>query len=170
MKTNELYELVAEIDNLNDQLDDAEEVEDAALFEILEQQFKAVAMQADEKLAATWSWLRNLEARGAMYQAEASRLYSAGRRCKKWHERLKRIVAEALSAGGEFRKWKDPNGPAGFAWRKSEGVSIVDERAIPDAWCKIVREPSLTEISKTIKEGGTVPGAFLEKRMNLQVK
>jgi hypothetical protein len=42
-----------------------------------------------------------------------------------------------------------------------EKVIVTDETAIPDAYCKITREPNRTAIKNAIKSGTYIPGATL---------
>lgn len=42
-----------------------------------------------------------------------------------------------------------------------EKVIITDESAIPDAFCKIVREPNKTAIKNALKSGTYIPGATM---------
>jgi hypothetical protein len=41
-------------------------------------------------------------------------------------------------------------------------VQITDEDAIPDAYCRIKREPSKTLIKEALLDGEEVPGAVLD--------
>lgn len=56
--------------------------------------------------------------------------------------------------------------------RKSESVSIEDEKLIPAEFTTIVQDIKIskTDIKKAIKEGQEVPGATLIQNMSLQVK
>lgn len=45
--------------------------------------------------------------------------------------------------------------------KSPDKVIITDESAIPDAFCKIVKEPNKTAIKNAIKNGQYVPGATL---------
>lgn len=59
-----------------------------------------------------------------------------------------------------------------LSMRKSEAVIIEDESLIPKDYLveKITVNPDKVGIKKAIKNGLTVPGAFLEERQNLQIK
>lgn len=56
--------------------------------------------------------------------------------------------------------------------RKSEGVVVTDEKAIPPSYMQtqIVSKPDKTGIKKALKMGQEIPGAFLEERQNVQIK
>ncbi len=52
-------------------------------------------------------------------------------------------------------------------------VIITDEAKVPDAMCRIVREPMKTKIRQAIDDGETVPGALLsnsEDRLTIRIK
>ncbi len=52
-------------------------------------------------------------------------------------------------------------------------VIITDEAKVPDAMCRIVREPNKTKIKQAIKDGEAVPGALLsngEDRLTIKTK
>lgn len=164
---NNLYELTAEIEKLNAELQAADDQGDEATADVIIARIEALGLEADAKLSAIWRWMKNLEAEGAVLAEEAKRLYERKRRAEGRYESLKGHVATCL---GEGRKWQEPGGVAAFGWRKSEAVKVESEDQIPDAWCVFERKPVLAEIKKTLKEGGEVPGALLLQRQNLQVK
>lgn len=70
----------------------------------------------------------------------------------------------------ELPKIETPNGT--LALRKTESISIDDEKLIPAEFTTIVPEVKIskTDIKKAIKGGIEVPGATLVKGMNLQIK
>ena len=43
----------------------------------------------------------------------------------------------------------------------SPKVLVTDADAVPDEWCRIIREPDKTLIKKALKAGGAVPGCTL---------
>ncbi len=52
-------------------------------------------------------------------------------------------------------------------------VIITDDTKVPDAMCRIVREPNKTKIKQAINDGETVPGALLsngEDRLTIRTK
>ena len=57
-------------------------------------------------------------------------------------------------------------------WRRSEKVTITDEKEIPNSYIKVkeVRSVDKAEIRKQLKEGLTIPGTELTECQNIQIK
>lgn len=161
-----LYEVIAEIEALYDDLESEDGAGELPIEEI-KRRLDALEFAADEKLTHYWRSLKNWSAQAEAIEAEEKRLRARRHTLENRVASLKAYVGEALGAGN---KWKAPDGVAAFSWRKSEAVKIENEDRIPDAWCVFERKPVLTEIKQTLKEGGEVPGARLETRQHVQVR
>lgn len=161
-----LYELIDEIEKLSEELDRAD---DEALTLDLNAKIEALGLQAHDKLAGLWRWIKNLEAEAEMLAAEKKRLGARQSTLENRVESLKAYVGGVL---GEGNKWKQQDGPAAFSWRKSEAVVIDDLDALPDCYVKFEKSADKAAI-KADKDPllkGEIPGVRLEQRLNLQVR
>lgn len=106
---------------------------------------------------------------GDVIEKEISRLKKLQERAEKTREQFKARLAEAMIQFG-VEKIESPVMKISF--RKSEGVEITDETAIPSEFfdVKTVSTISKTRIKEIIKAGEVVPGAEFVTRKNLQIK
>lgn len=134
--------------------------------------FEELALNRDEKLDSTASWIKSLEAEAEAVDNEAKRLIERRNTIRRKAERLREYLQYAL----DDHPWKNEHHD--IRYRKSTAVEITDEnRAI--AWLMDHNEDALTyqqpKISKTavkeiIRSGQEVPGAELVERLSMQLK
>ena len=131
--------------------------------------FEALQMERDAKIENTGLWIKELLAEAEAIKKERDVLKEREDAAKRKAERLKELLGYAL--GGE--KFKTAR--LSISWRESEAVEITPECA---AWCmehgEYLREkpPEIDKaaIKNALKQGGTVYGANLVKRQNIQIK
>lgn len=90
-------------------------------------------------------------------------------RIGKLRERQTRLVHRAQFYRALMHRLMDRTGLKSLALpeakisvcKSQEKVIVTDEAAIPDAYCKITREPNRTAIKNAIKSGTYIPGATL---------
>ena len=56
-----------------------------------------------------------------------------------------------------------------LSWRKSDQV-LIDESVLPDEYWKVKKEPAKADIKAIIKAGGSIAGAEIVTKQNLQIK
>lgn len=131
--------------------------------------FEALQMERDAKIENTGLWIKELLAEADAIKKERDALKEREDAAKRKAERLKELLGYAL--GGE--KFKTAR--LAISWRESEAVEITP---VCDAWCRehgeFLREkpPEIDKaaIKNALKQGGTVFGASLVKRQNIQIK
>lgn len=113
--------------------------------------------------------IRALKGRQTELKAEIARLTAINGKFDKFIERLSKRLSEACQTA---QKTKIEGMHATISFIKSERVVIDDEAAVPDEYkkAKTVITPSATLIGKAIRDGIEVPGAHIERHMNLQIK
>lgn len=100
---------------------------------------------------------------------EIQRLKNLMAKSKHRQELFKNILSEAMQERG-IENIETPMIKLSF--RKSEAVEITDERMIPAEFTtsKTVVDISKIKIKEALKKGGSVQGAQLVTRQNLQIK
>lgn len=131
--------------------------------------FEQLHMERDAKIENTGLWIKELLAEADAIKKEREALKEREDAARRKAERLKGYLAQAL--GGE----KFQTARISVSWRKSEAVEITREC---EAWCREngaflrQKEPDIDKagIKDALKEGGTVPGASLVTKQNIQIK
>lgn len=112
-----------------------------------------------------------LEACGLMvksFDAEAQAIYDEEKALKKRRAVIERkadrlrdyVLADMLADGTVVNTPRIHMKPA----RTPARVEVDDERAIPDKFMRVKREPDKASIGAAIKEGNEVPGAHISER------
>ncbi len=125
-----------------------------------------LSMERDKKIKNVACWIKDLEADAAALKAEKEAFAERQRKAEKQIEQLKAYLATALR--GE--KFSAPECEVSF--RKSEAVSIADEKRIPKKYLvkTITYKADKTAIKNAIKSGLKVRGAELISKLNAQIK
>lgn len=126
-------------------------------------------MERDGKIEGVALWVKDLLAEADAVKAEKDKLAKREKQLKDKAERLKGWVGFALQ--GE--KLKTPR--VVVSWRSSEAVEYNPEKIDPDHMDpEFIKLPPVelnkTAIKAALKEGRDVPGFWLEKRQNIQIK
>ena len=112
----------------------------------------------------------HLGAKVKEYEALADAIASEAKRLKRRSDvlaaRADRLRAYIAANIPEGMKYEDERVRIG--WRRSERVLIRDSEALPERLWRVTRAPALDLIRRELKEK-EVPGAEMEKRMNLVV-
>lgn len=122
-------------------------------------------MERDAKIQNIALWIKNLEAEAEAYKKEKDsfdkKKSTAENKAKSLKEYLSSFLAEQ-----PFKSTK-----VNISFRASESVDITDISKIPEQFLKVA-EPTAdkTEIKKVLKAGGTVEGAKLTTKQNIQIK
>jgi hypothetical protein len=98
---------------------------------------------------------------------EIKRLQAFVKRSENAQERMKTALHNALDTFGID---KLEVGTHRLSFRKSEGVVITDEVAIPDNYVIVETKINKAQLKADLKAGATIPGASLESRRNLQIR
>lgn len=107
------------------------------------------------------------EAEAEYLSPEIKRLSERKDRSLRRSERMERLIDNLMQRSG-LKELK--TGLFKVNYRKSEAVIVTDESLLPGQFTKTTVTADKTTIKKALKEGQEVPGAFIEKRENLQIK
>lgn len=133
--------------------------------EILDSEaFTQLLKAKDEKIENCALWIKDINGDIEKVSKEIERLNSIKSTLTNKARNIKEYISAAL--GGE--KYKTER--ISIYYTHPESVEIMDADAIPDAFCKIVKEPSKTAIKEALKAGKTVPGAALTKGTSMVIR
>ena len=164
-----LYEIDAAMEEaINKMLDSVDE----ETGEVNEEDAKALAdLQAakEEKLDNLGAYIKNLEAEADAIDAEIDRLEQRLGQKKRKIQRLKDYVTDNMIATGMD---KFESSRVRFSFRKSEQVSIEDERNIPKEYMveTVTQKPDKKALKDALKSGIEFDGVHLITKQNLQIK
>jgi len=161
---NKLYHLQAQYVRLLGLIEEA----DGEITPEIDQALQFTEMQLYQEGGEVGAIIKSLEYWGETIDKELKRLEDLKAKAKKSKELLKNRLSEAMQRFGIERITSDT---ITISFRKSEGVDILDESAIPAAYFE-PQEPRLSKtlIKEAIKAGKLVPGAEISQRLNLQIK
>lgn len=142
------------------------EIKDVAVLETLQSD---IEMLLQEK---TTSLVKYCKARDCFIDnvdQEIKKLQALKKAAVNKQENFKKYIKMCMQRMG-IPKLETANGT--LSLRKSEAVSIEDEKLIPAEYTTIVQETKIskTDIKKAIKAGEEVPGVVLIQNINLQIK
>ena len=133
------------------------------------EKFEQLQMERETKIENMGLWIKNLLAEAEAIKNERDALRKREDALVHRADRLKEHLSRAIS-GEKFTSAR-----LAISWRPSEAVEITPEC---EAWCRehgeYLREkpPEIDKaaIKNALKQGGTVVGASLVKRQNIQIK
>jgi hypothetical protein len=170
-----LFEIATEFRELRDLVEndlefDEETGEVIDNQEVLVALFGELQLSLSDKLDNAAYVIDELLNGAAGLKAEAKRLNERARHYENNAEKLKALMAFALTESGEPKLKTDKHT---FSFRKSEQVEI-DELVTPDdfdrRYIRIKREFDKTKIKKALKDGEEIEGAALVEKQNFQIK
>lgn len=130
-----------------------------------EEQLNALQMERDAKIEGVAMWKKENDAEAAALAEEIRKLTARKNACLNRSESLKNYLAMAL----EGQKFKTAR--VSISYRASEAVIVDDITQLSDEFLKHPEpEASKTAIKDALKAGMAVPGAHLEKNVNLIVR
>jgi glutamate-1-semialdehyde aminotransferase len=101
-------------------------------------------------------------------KAEKERIYNIEKAAKKAQESLKTRLHQAMQVFGID---KLDLGTAGkVSYRRSESVIVEDVNNLDRAFCKVKLEADKVAIKAAIKAGQEVQGAYIEEKLNLNIR
>ena len=169
-----LYEINAAIadaiESMFDSINEETGEVDAGTVERLE----SLQAEKTEKRENCGLFLKNEIADLDAIKAEIEKLTARAKIKENRIERVKKYLADDLAAE-ITEKNKNPHfetSRVSLSLRSSDSVKITDESVIPADYMRVktTSEPDKTAIKKAIKAGGTVNGAVLVTKNNLQIK
>lgn len=163
MSKTTLWEINEQIDMLTDQLVDDETGE---INEEVMEQLEQLSIDRDEKIEACGIVMKQLASEVDAINAEIKALKARATAKANRHDRIAEYVKQTLQ-GEKFETSK-----VAFSYRKSQSVEVVNEKIVPDEWCRFetTRKPVKADIKKALKNGEQVPGCVLVESINLQLK
>lgn len=158
-----LYRISVEQQALIEQLFEAEGELTPELEEALAINEANLTLKAEDYVTS----MSMLAASAEAAKNEIKRLQAFVRRSENAQERMKTALHNALDTFGID---KLEVGTHRLSFRKSEGVVITDEVAIPDNYVIVETKINKAQLKADLKAGATIPGASLESRRNLQIR
>lgn len=170
-----LFEIATEFRELRDLVENDLEF-DGETGEVIDNQdvlaalFGELKLSLSDKLDNAAYVIDELTNGAAGLKAEAKRLNERAKHFENNAEKLKSLMAFALTESGEPKLKTDKHT---FSFRKSEQVEI-DPIITPDdldrRYVRIKREFDKTKIKKALKDGEEIEGAALVEKQNFQIK
>ena len=153
-----LYEIDKRIIDLID--DETGEIIDSNL-----NTFDELIMERNNKIENVALWIKNLRADAEAYKAEAQAFVDRKKTAERKIESLTRLLEITLRG----RKFKTERVQIGY--RKSDSVQIDKDAKLPDEYLRFREpEPDKAALKKALKDGVEIEGAWLEEKLNMQVK
>lgn len=153
-----LYEIDKRIIDLID--DETGEIIDSNL-----NTFDELIMERNNKIENVALWIKNLRADAEAYKAEAQAFVDRKKAAERKIESLTRLLEITL----RVRKFKTERVQIGY--RKSDSVQIDKNAKLPDEYLRFREpEPDKAALKKALKDGVEIEGAWLEEKLNMQVK
>ena len=127
-------------------------------------------MDRDTKLENIGLWIKDLKAEAAAIKAEIASQQERAKAAERKAERLAGYL-EAVLAGNKFSTPK-----LSVSWRKSQAVAFEEDEA---AFCaghpdytitKTEVRPDRKALLADLKAGARIDGAYIEERMNMQIR
>ncbi len=158
-----LYRISVEQQALNEQLFEAEGELTPELEEALIINEANLTLKAEDYVTSMAMFAASAEAA----KAEIKRLQAFVKRADNAQERMKNALTFALETFGID---KMEVGTHRISFRKSEGVVITDEVAIPNEYIIVETKVNKAQLKADLKAGAVVSGAHLETRKNIQIR
>lgn len=158
-----LYRISVEQQALNEQLFEAEGELTPELEEALIINEANLTLKAEDYVTSMAMFAASAEAA----KAEIKRLQAFVKRADNAQERMKNALTFALETFGID---KMEVGTHRISFRKSEGVVITDEVAIPNEYIIVETKVNKAQLKADLKAGAVVSGAHLETRRNIQIR
>ena len=153
-----LYEIDKRVIDLID--DETGEIIDSNL-----NTFDELMMERNNKIENVALWIKNLRADAEAYKAEAQAFVDRKKAAERKIESLTRLLEITLRG----RKFKTERVQIGY--RKSDSVQIDKNAKLPDEYLRFREpEPDKAALKKALKDGVEIEGAWLEEKLNMQVK
>ena len=158
-----LYRISVEQQALNEQLFEAEGELTPELEEALIINEANLTLKAEDYITSMAMFAASAEAA----KAEIKRLQAFVKRADNAQERMKNALTFALETFGID---KMEVGTHRISFRKSEGVVITNEVAIPNEYIIVETKVNKAQLKADLKAGAVVSGAHLETRKNIQIR
>lgn len=136
--------------------------------EEIERAIESLEFTSEDKANALanlfWHYTRQAEAANS----EIERLNAIRRKRENKAEWIKHYIGSFLSNMGLEKLQTNLHE---FSFRSSESVVVTGE--LPGDWCREIPakyEPDKNRIKKALKDGVEIPGAYLDRKRNLQIK
>lgn len=164
LRKSNLFNIQKEYIQLLSQIEEAE----GEITPEIDQALQFTAQKLQDEGGEIGAVIKTLEYWEDTIEKELKRLDGLKVKAKRGKELLKNRLSQAMQ---QFGIERIESNTITISFRKSEGVEILDESAIPAAYF----EPQPPKLSKTlikdaIKAGKLVPGAEITQRQNIQIK
>lgn len=127
--------------------------------------FESLMMERSKKIENVALWIKNLRADAEAYKAEAQAFVDRKKAAERKIETLTRLL-EITLRGQKFKTVR-----VQISYRKSDSVQIDKDAVLPDEYLRFKEpEPDKVALKKALKDGVKIEGAWLEEKLNMQVK
>jgi hypothetical protein len=128
------------------------------------ERMESLMLERDTKVEGIALWIIDLKADAESMRREIDRLTTKKRVTENKIESLKAFLANALD-GEKFKSAK-----CAVSYRKSAGVVVDNEEAIPLDYWKVHYTVNKTAIKDAIAKGEYVPGAHIQENNSVIIK
>lgn len=160
-----LYEIDAQLQVLLDQAAAEAEENNGEISETLDEQIEALSWERETKLHHIGLAIKNIRAEASAIEAEEKSLKNRREQKERIVKRLERL-ARGFVCPGEKYAWPEVE----YSWRQSTETMVSNVELLPDELVKVEKEPRKKAIKEALVRGEKVPGCWLEKKQNLQIR
>lgn len=152
------------LDSLYEDPDENGEIQEDA-FAILND----LIAQRDQKWESIALYIKEMIAEAEALKKEKQALEARQKRAEKKAENLKKYLTQSITEAGQERF---ETTRCQISFRKSVACIVKDEEAIPSPYRapRIEYKIDTKELTKALKRGEAIEGAYLEDRNNIQIK
>lgn len=126
---------------------------------------EALQLDRENKIENICLWIKDLRAEAKAIAEEVKSLSDRKKVAENKAENLKKYLDNVL-AGEKFKTAR-----CSISYRSSESVDVYDLALLDKKYLKPVNPvPDKVLLKKDLKEGIAIPGATLEKKVNIQIK
>lgn len=159
-----LYELTA----LESKIDKIAESNDGEIPEALYEELVAEQCKSVQNIEKLVQYIRHLELGIDMCKTEEARIANMRKKAAKRIEGIEKYLTPYVKMHNKIE-----TGTFVLTTRNSESIEISDESQIPLVYMHeipVQLKPDKAMIKKDLKAGKSIPGAYIEKHDNLQIK
>lgn len=143
-----LYEIDAQIEQLNDQIEQYASEHDGEIPESLDNDLMQLQLNRDEKISGIAKWIKSLNAEydavDTEYKCLKARRDAIGNRI----ESIKKYLAFSVGVGQKFK-----DAAVSIYWKTSESVNVVEPEKLPTEYQNITITANKTAIKEALKTG-----------------
>lgn len=161
MRKKNLFNLDAELFSIQEEINE----NGGELTPELEERLEITTIGREQKIAGCLYIARELRNKANFVRAEAKRLQEIAKQYDNTADRLEENVLTSIINIGPVK-----TDFMSVTTRRTKAVHIVDDKEIPEEFCRVKYEPNKTAIKEAIENGMEVPGAEIVENQSLLVR